>query len=207
MKYLAIMTILMCLAFNAWAGYGLSNTVEVEIQRPPELTPAPTGKLKKQMPCKKLEFYPYTIHVSAWKVPEGAIQQWKTLGKKLKPTFVTKINLDRHGTWFRVDYGIFTNIRDAVYTSRALQAKKVISQSAFVGRPVPYTLEIGTYTSEKVARKEAQRLNTMGVITYTIRESDTCYRVVVGAYPDENTASIEQKELLELGIDSRVTKR
>jgi len=207
MKYLVIITIVVWIPFNAWADYGLSNTVKVEIQRPPAASLTTPELSGKQTPCEKLQYYPYTIHVSAWKVPEGAIHEWKMLSKRIKPMFVTKINLGNLGTWFRVDYGIFTNIRDAVFTSRALQKKNIISKNAFVGRPVPYTLEIGSYSSAEGALKKVQKLNNMGVITYTIKESDTCYRVLVGAYPDKNTAGIEQKELLGLGIKSRITKR
>jgi hypothetical protein len=198
-----IMTlIIVFISLPALAELGLSNVVEKEIQRAPAMP-------QKQHPIKyvKETFYPYTIHMSSWRDPALAIERMDSLRLMLRPTFITKIDLGEKGVWYRVDYGLFTTIKDAVEKSRELQGAKIANKSAFVGTPVPYAIKVGTFETEEQALAEQSRLRSLGAISYIVEGSERCFRLLVGAYPDKDSTKLVQNDLGAIGITFKITKR
>lgn len=222
MKRLIPVCILSLIALPLWAGYGLSNVVKKEIHQTnvieepieePEQVPAngPVPEVQEKAPqavtFTKTAYYPYTIHMSSWQDPSDAIEQINKMRPVLGTVFITKIDLGPSGVWYRVDYGIFHNIKDAVTRLRELVAKKVIEKGAFVGSPVPYAIEIAMYDSEDKASKFARELELKGASSYVLKESDGLYRLLFGAYPDMKSASPAYNDLKELGLSPTMKKR
>ncbi|MEA3221667.1 MAG: SPOR domain-containing protein [Thermodesulfobacteriota bacterium] len=202
MKSIIMTLIIVFISLPALAELGLSNVVEKEIQRAPAMP-------QKQHSIKyvKETFYPYTIHMSSWRDPAPAIEKMNSLRLTLRPTFITKIDLGKKGVWYRVDYGLFATIKDAVVKSRELQEAKIANKGAFVGMPVPYAIEIGTFKTEEQALAEQSRLRNLGVISYMVKESERCFRLLVGAYPDKDSTKLAQDDLGAIGISLKITKR
>ncbi len=222
MKRILLICIMSLIALPLWADYGLSNVVTKEIHRAvvveqtPEETaddvaeePAPQveEKAPQAAPYTKTAYFPYTIHMSSWQDPQEAIQQAQGMSPSLGTIFITKIDLGSSGVWYRVDYGVFHTIKDAVTMLRELVAKKVIEKGAFVGGQVPYAIEIGMYDTENKAMDVAKELKQKGVTPYVLKETEGLYRLLVGAYPDTKSSLPAYNDLKELGLTPTMKKR
>ena len=222
MKRLILLCILSLIALPLWADYGLSNVVTKEIHRtvvveetPDETPEEAAGKPELQVqekapqavPYTKTAYFPYTIHMSSWQDPEAAIQEAERIFPSLGTVFITKVDLGSSGVWYRVDYGVFHTIKDAVNQLRELVANKVIEKGAFVGSQVPYAIEIGMYDTEDKAMEVAKDLDQKGVMPYVLKETDGLYRLLVGAYPDTKSAIPAYNDLKDLGLTPTMQKR
>jgi hypothetical protein len=214
MKRLILLVVLSLFALPLWADFGLSNVVTKEIHRtviPAEPLEEPVEQvpeeIEKPISFTKTAYYPYTIHMSSWQDPQDAIKQLRESRSTLETVFITKIDLGSSGIWYRVDYGVFHTIKDAVTRLRELVAKKIIEKGAFVGSTVPYTIEIGIYNNRNKAVETAQGLEEEGIITYILQESDSLYRLVSGAYPDPKSAAPAYNDLKASGINPKIKKR
>ena len=220
MKRLILVCILSLIALPLWADYGLSNVVTKEIHRtdvveetPEEAVEEPAPKPQVQenapqaVPYTKTAYFPYTIHMSSWQDPQAALEQSRQMQSSLGTVFITKIDLSSSGVWYRVDYGVFHTIKDAVTKLRELVANKVIEKGAFVGSQVPYAIEIGMYDTENKAKEAARDLDQKGIMSYVLKETDGLYRLLVGAYPDTKSAIPAYNDLKELGLTPTMKKR
>jgi hypothetical protein len=222
MKRLILVCILSLIALPLWADFGLSNVVTKEIHRtvvveetPEEIPeeaaeePAPQvqEKAPQAVPFTKTAYFPFTIHMSSWHDPQAAMQQARGIRPSLGTVFITKIDLGSSGVWYRVDYGVFHTIKDAVTKLRELVAKKVIEKGAFVGSQVPYAIEIGMYDTENKAMDVAKDLEQKGITPYVLKETEGLYRLLVGAYPDTKSAVPAYNDLKELGLTPTMQKR
>lgn len=225
-----LLVVLFCLvALPGRADYGLSNVVEDRIDRgqtsgqsvpapPDEMTPAAPAPVPEQaQPLKKPEeaapqykktaFYPYTIHISSWQGKKDALTHQKQQSRNLDPVFITKIDLGATGIWYRVDYGVFTNKNDASQRMDDLKARGVIDSESFIGSAVPYAIELGVFRDKPGATGEAGKLREKGVVTYIMKESDSAFRLLSGAYPGQKSAGPALEDLIALGLQPKITKR
>ena len=215
MKRCVLMWALLLTAQPLWAGYGLSNVVTREIHRGPvieeiqvENTERPA--LKEPAPkasAAKVVYYPYTIHLSSWQDPREALQQMEKMKTRLDTLYITKIDLGTSGVWHRIDYGLFPNIKDAVSRLRELKSKNIIDKGAFVGGEVPFAIEVGTYESLQEAEDEAKELTDQGIAPYIVKERDSFFRLLCGAYPDETSAAPAVGDLKAMGFSPALKKR
>lgn len=230
MKRLLLLVVVLCLAsLPVRADYGLSNVVEKQIDRgqvsgqdlpahPDEMTPSalpavpdkaqPEKKPQEAAPqYKKTVHYPYTIHISSWQSKKDALNHQKQQSQNLDPVFITKIDLGATGIWFRVDYGIFTNQKDANERMNDLKARGVIDPESFIGSAVPYAIELGIFSDKAGASGEAGKLRQKGVVTYIMKESGSAFRLLSGAYPGQKSAGPALEDLVALGLQPKITKR
>ncbi|HNQ85845.1 MAG TPA: SPOR domain-containing protein [Deltaproteobacteria bacterium] len=228
MRRLSLLVAWFCLvSMPVWADYGLSNVVEEQIDRsqlpgeslpvpPDEMTPVapvhdqaqPVKKPEESAPqYKKTEFYPYTIHISSWQSKKDALNHQKRQSRDLKPVFITKIDLGATGIWYRVDYGNFTSKGAATARMNDLMARGVIDAESFIGSAVPYTIELGVFRDEQGAAGEAGRLREKGVVTYIMREADSVFRLLSGAYPGQKSAGPALEDFVALGLQPKIAKR
>lgn len=126
---------------------------------------------------------------------------------RLDPVYLTKIDLGASGLWYRIDYGLFPTIKEAVARLRELKAKNIIDKGAFVGGEVAFAIEIGAYESMQEAKDEAQELIDQGIVPYIVKESDSLFRLLAGAYPDEKSAAPAVSDLNALGYSPALKKR
>jgi septal ring-binding cell division protein DamX len=230
-RRILLIVVLCLLAFPLWAGYGLSNVVTKEI------TPgnAPPAELPSQVPTqipadaalpsapeqipakniaaeapefKKFTFYPYTIHISSWQDRKEAIRQYEKKYRTLGMVFITKIDLGQTGLWYRIDYGAFSTINEAVLKLKDLQARNmIIEKDSFIGTSAPYTIEIGVYSAKTDALALSQKIRKKGLFPYVLKEPGGFYRVLSGAYPDEKSADPAREDLRASGLQPKITKR
>lgn len=219
MKRCVLVCVLLLTAVPLWAGYGLSNVVTRQIQRAQAFEEAADSVVtapevqqvaQKEPPAQAAALatgYPYTIHLSSWRDRGEALREMEKLSSRLDMLFVTKIDLGAPGIWYRVDHGIFPTIKDAVARLRDLKSRGVIDQGAFVGSSVGMAIELDTYGSMEEAEEEARELGLSGIAPYIVREGDTVFRLLVGAYPDEKSALPAMEDLRALGYSPILKKR
>jgi cell division septation protein DedD len=189
------------IASPALAEFGLSNIVEKEIAT----VPADPQK-SNIITCDKKIFYPFTIHLSTWDSNFRATEEMSKLGSSMGAAFITKIDDKEKGALYRLDYGIFSEEKEATDKLAEMQKAKIASPEAFVGT-TPYTIEMGVFTLEQDAVIQKIRLKGTNIVSYIIKESNGCYRVLVGAYPDKESARTTFWEIRSKGQGSNIAKR
>jgi len=229
-RRLVLMVVVFCLAaLPGWADYGLSNVVEKKIDRsqpseqklpasPEAMSPSVPAKAPEQTPARKESeeaapsyqktvFYPYTIHISSWQGKKDALNHRMQKAKNLDPVFITKIDLGATGIWYRVDYGAFPSQKDASSRMSDLQSRGIIDAESFIGSAVPYTIELGVFRDKAGASSEADRLMQKGVAAYILKESDSAFRLVAGAYPGQKSAGPSLDDFAAMGLKAKIVKR
>lgn len=165
------------------------------------------GAAKATAGFAKTVFFPYTIHASSWQSKKDALDHCSRLARQQQDVFVTKIDLGVRGIWYRVDVGVFANVQEATQRMNDLKAQGVIDPESFIGSPVPLAVELGVFSDRARAVSESDRLRSKGIVTYIIKEKDTVYRLLAGAYPDHTSAQPFLDDLASLGIPAKLAKR
>ncbi len=228
MKRLMLFVVFLLVSLPLFADYGLSNVITKQIDRnqQKEQPPAAAEKMSAPEPAqsaepapldktptpavpqfKKSAFYPYTIHISSWQTKKDAIAQYKQKYRKLDGVFITKIDLGPTGIWYRIDVGAFSSDNEAIKRMKDLQDTGVIDTESFIGSSVPYTIELGVLPDRDQAQKTADKLRGVGVATYIMKESDSAYRVLSGAYPNRKSSEPALNDLAASGLHAKITKR
>ncbi len=228
MKRLILFVVFLLISLPLWADYGLSNVVTQHIDRNQQkeqpfpstekmsvsepvkgAEPAPAGKTPTPAvpQFKKSAFYPYTIHISSWKTNKDAFAQYKQKYRKIDGVFITKVDLGPTGIWYRIDVGAYSQDNEAITRMKDLQDAGVIDTESFIGSSVPYTIELGVLPDREQAQKMVDKLRGAGVVTYVMKESDSAYRVLCGAFPNRNSSEPALNDLSALGLHAKITKR
>ncbi len=220
MKRSIMICILLLGTLPLWADSGLSNVVTKEIHRimppagtvqEPQVKPAQPVQAPMKEPQQatftKDANYPYTIHLASFENPNDAARQLERLKSKLDMLFITKIDLGAPGVWYRLDYGAFPNIKEAVGKLQQLKAQGLVDQSSFVGGSVAYAIEIGVYPSRQEAQARAKALAAKGMTGYIMQEREDLYRLLSGAYPNEKSAAPALEDLTASNFAATVKKR
>jgi len=220
--------VVFCLAaLPLWADYGLSNVVIKQVDRnqpkqsaadetsAPQAAPdkipvqvSPVEASSHSVPqFKKSNFYPYTYHISSWQNKKDALAQYKQKFHKLDGVFITKIDLEATGVWYRIDVGAFSTRNEAGARMKDLQARGIIDTEAFIGSSVPLAIEIGIYSDKSDALKVADKLYGEGIVPYVMKESGSVFRLLAGAFPSSKSAYPELEDITAMGLESKITKR
>jgi len=228
LKRLILFVVFLLISLPLWADYGLSNVVTQHIDRNQQkeqpfpstekmsvsepvkgAEPAPVGKTPTPAvpQFKKSAFYPYTIHISSWKTNKDAFAQYKQKYRKIDGVFITKVDLGPTGIWYRIDVGAYSQDNEAITRMKDLQDAGVIDTESFIGSSVPYTIELGVLPDREQAQKMVDKLRGAGVVTYVMKESDSAYRVLCGAFPNRNSSEPALNDLSALGLHAKITKR
>ncbi len=201
--------------FILGAGYGKSNVMEKQISPPtPDLSVTATevkpgkasGAYNDENPCSRLLFHPYTIHLEMNQYKETALDAASKYTNSIGQTFVTKTPV-ASTAWYSVDHGAFESAKDAVARMQELKAGKLIPKDAYVGAPMPYGVELAVAATREKALKEVRRIRKSDVSAYVIKQNENCFRVMYGAYPNEDVAGFYEKEIRSLGMSARVAPR
>lgn len=214
MRHVILVCILILTALPVQAQWGLSNVVTKEIHHTPGL-PATVEEMpvtKQEVQAQAVSYtkmtnYPYTIHISSFETHQEAARQVERLKSRLDMLFVTKIDLGDAGVWYRMDYGAFPTIKDAVLRLQELKSQGLADKGTFIGGSVPYAIEIGQYKNEKEASSKANKLGSKGVITYILKEREDIYRLLTGAYPNEESAEPAMSDLMAMNLLPTLKKR
>jgi hypothetical protein len=228
LKRLILFVVLLLVSLPLWADYGLSNVVteQIDLNQQKEQPPIAAEKMSESVPAqsaepapadktpapavpqfKKSAFYPYTIHISSWQTNKDALAQYKQKFQKLDGVFITKVDLGATGIWYRLDVGAYSADNEAITRMKDLQDKGIIDTESFIGSSVPYAIELGVFPNKDQAQKTADKLRGVGVVTYIMKESDSAYRVLSGAFPDRKSSEPALNDLSSLGLHAKITKR
>lgn len=203
------------LVFVTGAGYGKSNVMEKKIGGPtPDLSVMakevkPSGAATGENPagsCGNITFHPFTIHLEMNQYRETAMSAAADYGNSIGQSFVTRTQIS-NSMWYSVDHGSFRSAKEAVRRMQELKAGGLIPKDAYVGPPVPYAVEIAGVSTKERALREMSRARKYGVSVYMIQENESCFRVLSGAFPNEDTASYYMKVIINLGLPARVAPR
>ena len=238
MRRIFLVVVISLFAVPLWAGYGLSNVVTQQLNGQDKVQPAQqvhtqaegktpaqpatqapaAGQASVQTPMvnkqpaapefKKTVFYPYTIHISSWQNHKEALSDYEKKYRQLDVAFITKIDLGDTGIWYRIDYGAFTSISEAMEKMKDLKERGIIKDpDAFIGATAPYAIELGVFSSSEEAQAQAHKLQGKGLAPYVIKESGNVYRLLSGAYPTEKSALPARQDLKSMGLHAKVAKR
>jgi septal ring-binding cell division protein DamX len=228
LKRLMLLVVFLLVSLPLWADYGLSNVITKQIDRNQQKEQPPVAGEEMSAPVqapraepaspsntsppvvprfKKSVFYPYTIHISSWQTQKDAFAQYKQRYQKLEGVFITKIDLGPTGIWYRIDVGAYSADNEAIARMKDLQDAGVIDTESFIGSSVPYAIELGLLPDRDQAKKMADKLRREGVVTYIMKESDSAYRVLSGAFPSQKSAEPALNDLAALGLHTKITKR
>ena len=231
MKHSILVCLFVLMALPVRADFGLSNMVRKEIHHTPgmqESIPVPPAQKKdaqvqpqvqpqaqpqlqqpkaQELPFTKALHYPFTIHLASWQEQSDAMRQYERMRSRMEPLFITKIDLGPSGIWYRLDFGVFPTIKDAVLKLQEMKSKGLVDKGAFVGGSVPYAIETGVFKSRQEAQARLQYLADKGVVTYVVKEREDLYRLLSGAYPDEQSASAAMKDFAAMNLNPAVKKR
>jgi hypothetical protein len=217
MRWMLLVLFICLIPFTLWAGYGKSNVLQKEIRRTPlvaepipeQAPPSTPGGGPEKKDCTKNVYYPFTIHILSSQDLNAVKKEMERMKPALRAVFITKANLGVSGTWYRLDYGFFMAAKDAVLKMRELQKNNIIDKGAFIGGPVPYTIELGTFNAKErdLAAQETDRLKRLGVTTYLMEESGGCLRLLTGAFPEMKNANLVLAEVKKLGLNPKIAKR
>ncbi len=205
----------MMFTFILGAGYGKSNIMEKQISPPTpdlsvtarEVKPGKASEAyKDEIPCSRQLFHPFTIHLEMNQYKETALDAAAEYANSIGQTFVTKTPVSSTA-WYSVDHGAFESAKDAVARMQELKDKKLIPKDAYVGAPMPYGVELAVAATKEKALKEARRIRKSGVSAYVIQQNENCFRVMYGAYPNEDVAGFYEREIRSLGLSARVAPR
>jgi hypothetical protein len=201
--------------FIIGAGYGKSNIMEKQIGAPApdlsvtakEVKPAKTsdGRIE-EIPCSRLPFHPFTIHLEMNQYKETALDAAAEYANSIGQTFVTKTFVS-NTPWYSVDHGSFESAKDAVTRMQELKGNKLIPKDAYVGAPMPYGVQLAAAVTREKALKEVHRVRKSGVSAYVVQQNENCFRVMYGAYPNEDVAGFYEREIRSLGLPARVAPR
>ncbi len=226
MKHSILICLFVLMALPVRADFGLSNMVRKEIHHTPGIqdsVPEPPAQKQdaqmqmkalpqaqpkaQEIPFAKARHYPYTIHLASWQDQNDAMRQYERMRSRMEPLFITKIDLGPSGIWYRLDFGVFPTIKEAVLKLQEMKSRGLVDKGAFVGGSVPYAIEIGFFRSRQEAQARLKYLADKGVVTYAVKERDDLYRLLAGAYPDEQSSSAAMKDLAAMNLNPAVKKR
>jgi hypothetical protein len=115
--------------------------------------------------------------------------------------FVVQTDLGGKGRWWRTLSGYYKT------QEAALQAKRSLKIPDAIVVHTPYANLVGEFPSEKEAAEQSERLSQRGLFPYLLKEPGHAVRVLVGGFPNRQTAEQYQRELDANGIANHVILR
>ena len=145
--------------------------------------------------------YPYSLHLGSHNSLEMAKRSISDLrGKGISP-YLSKVDLEDKGIWFRIFIGYFKNMEEAeeFRQKHGLEAANI--------KNTPYANLIGTYSKKDELEKEIISLKEFGYSPYTIKYDDGRQRLFVGAFLTREGAEKQHHLLNAKGFHNKVVTR
>jgi cell division septation protein DedD len=158
-------------------------------EKPSELISAPVKKgTPLELPDKQM---PVVLHVASYKSQGSARKEVLRLKAKGYPAFMATFNLGDKGIWQRVFAGRYGSSAEAAAAGATLKKKGLVDYASPM--KLPYSLQVGVFSSLRKAEKGAERLNLLGyaanVLKVKSNDGGLYYRLLVGAYKDRDSAA------------------
>ena len=164
--------------------------------------PLPISASKSAAISKQTPSLPFSLQLSScrsFKNAQNAAADFRKMG--LDP-FIVNVYLKNHGgSWFRVLYGQYPSVKEA------LHAKKELKLSEAIVKRTRFANLIREDETRKLTIEMKNRLEALGFSAYTIENTDRGYRLFVGAFTRKSQAEEQALELQTKGIMCRVVER
>jgi polysaccharide biosynthesis transport protein len=146
--------------------------------------------------------FPYALYLGSASAqsPDRAKEGMSRYRRKGIEVYWAEVELGK-GTWYRIYTGWFSSREEAEKHKEQMGLKKAEVKE------VPYGNLIGAYGSSREARQRMEGLKALGFWPYVVEEPSGTYRVLIGAFYDQERARRQQAELRSKGIESEIVRR
>jgi septal ring-binding cell division protein DamX len=145
---------------------------------------------------------PYSLQLSSCRSLKNAQNAAADFRKMGLDPFIVNVYLKNHGgSWWRVLFGQYSSMEDA------LQAKKDLKLSDAIVKRTRFANLIRDYETQELTIEMKSRLETLGFSAYTVEYGDRDHRLFVGAFTRKSQAEEQALELQTKGIMCRVVDR
>jgi hypothetical protein len=166
---------------------------------PPPKTEPPKPELKPVSGSRPA--YPFSILLSSCRERQNAVAALPEYRKMGLTPYIVETDLGSKGLWWRILAGQYRTLEEAVL------ARKALRPSDAVVVKTPYANLIGQYGSEREALQAAAQVHTKEVFPYVLRGAGNSYELLAGAFPSQQAADKNQRELESKGIAARTIRR
>ena len=144
--------------------------------------------------------YPYAIHLSSFKSPEGAEKEATTERDRGLRVYPVHVDLGKKGIWYRLYYGYF---KSAGAATAAITEDRLTNVMV---RSTRYACLVGSYSSAAESEATSRRLTEKGFFPYTI-DIGAAHHVFVGAYHTLKAAKARSQALSDNGFANDIINR
>jgi cell division protein FtsN len=171
---------------------------------PSPVTAPPPAKVeppKSELASASLRPYPFSILLSSCKEKENALAAASRYRQTGLTSYIVRTDLGNKGIWWRTLAGHYRTLAEAI------QAKNKLKLSDAVVVKTPYANLIGQYGSEAEAVEAANRVAQKEVFPYMVKGPGSSFQLMAGAFPSQQAAEINRRELDAKGISARTVQR
>ena len=146
--------------------------------------------------------FPYTLYLgsASARFPVQAEEGMSQYRRRGIDAYRVEVELSQ-GTWYRIYTGHFSS------REKAEKFKEEKGLHKAVVKELPYANLIGAYPSLREAQAQIQALKGQGLWPYVVEEPSGTYRVVIGAFRDEERAEMQHAHLMAKGVENEIVKR
>jgi cell division septation protein DedD len=166
----------------------------------PSARPAPAKTISKATPSGR-GAYPFSLLLSSNRTKENALTTLPDYRRRGLGAYLVHTDLGEKGKWWRTLYGYYPTLEEA------LEAKKTLNLFEAVVVKTPFANLVSEYPSEKEAAEAAAQLSRKGLFPYTVKGPQNATRLMAGAFPTQQEAEQQQRELEAQGIDAQTIRR
>lgn len=175
-------------------------TAVVQAAPPPASKPEPPKTIAKAVSGVH-GAYPFSLLLSSNRGKANALTTLPDYRRKGLTPYLVHTDLGEKGKWWRTLYGYYPTLEDA------LQAQKALNLFEAVVVKTPFANVIGEYASEKDAAEAVAQLSQKGLFPYMVKGPQNATRLMAGAFPTQQEAEHQQRELEVQGIPARTIRR
>lgn len=158
-------------------------------------------KTVAKAPKSERSAYPFSLLLSSNRGKENALSTLPGFQRKGLAPYLVHTDLGEKGKWWRTLIGYYRSLEDAV------QAQKALNVEGAAVVKTPFANLIGDYPSAKEAAETAVRLSQKGLFPYIVKGAGDTAQLLVGAFPTQEAAEQQQRELEGMGITARTIRR
>jgi succinoglycan biosynthesis transport protein ExoP len=164
-------------------------------KKAPKMTPQKMSK-----PAFTERAFPYSLYLGSVPYPDQAEKGVARHQRNGIDAYWVEVELSK-GIWYRLYTGYFESEEQA----EKFKEEKGLKEAEV--KELPYANLIASCFSKKEAQAKAKALREQGCSPYVAKDDQGTFRVLVGAFYNEDRAQRQYSELKAKGIESEIVKR
>jgi hypothetical protein len=176
------------------------TTPVVKAAPPPPPKPEPPKAIAKAT-SGGYGAYPFSLLLSSNRGKASALTTLPVYRRKGLTPYLVHTDLGEKGKWWRTLYGYYPTVEDALQAQRALNLIEAVVVKT------PFANVVGEYASEKDAAEAAAQLSQKDLFPYAVKGPQNSTRLMAGAFPTQQEAEQQQRQLEEQGVPARTIRR